>query len=75
MRPEMKLDIPQRAPPPDHRPLGAELRRLRGNYGLALREVARRMGVSAPYLSDLERGNRLWTEETRDKFLKALKGR
>ncbi|MCE6957497.1 helix-turn-helix domain-containing protein, partial [Cereibacter sphaeroides] len=41
--------------------IGAYARELREGRGLSLRETARRMKVSAPYLSDLERGNRHWT--------------
>lgn len=44
----------------DHAAIGAELRRRRRQLGLSLRNVAKRMRVSAPYLSDLERGNRPW---------------
>lgn len=69
----MKLTIPKKAPLPDHRPLGAELRRRREAAGFSLREVARRMEVSAPFLSDLEHGKRNWTERTRDAFLEAIK--
>lgn len=69
----MKLDIPKKAPLPDHRPLGAELRRRREAVGMSLREVARQMEISAPYLSDMENGRRYWTETTRDNFLKAIK--
>lgn len=31
--------------------------------GRSLRETAKRMGLSAAYLSDLERGNRHWRAE------------
>lgn len=71
----MKLEVPKKAPPPDHRSLGAALRRLREEAGIALKEAARRMDISAPYLSDLERGNRFWNEALRDKFLKAIKAK
>jgi ribosome-binding protein aMBF1 (putative translation factor) len=37
---------------------GQCLRRLRQDAGLSLREVARRMGVSAPHVSDCEHGHR-----------------
>ena len=69
----MKLTIPKKPAPADHRPLGAEMRRRREAKGFALREVARRLGISAPFLSDLELGRRNWTEELRDSFLKAIK--
>lgn len=39
------------------------MRRLRQNKGISLRDMAKRMAISAPYLSDLELGRRDWTEE------------
>lgn len=47
----------------DHRATGAAVRRKRKLVGLSLRELARQIKVSAPFLSDLERGNRNWNEE------------
>jgi len=44
--------------------IGAYARECRESLGLSLREVARRMKISAPFLSDLERGNRHWTDGT-----------
>ena len=41
--------------------LGQEIRRLRESKGITLRELARRVGVSAPFLSDLEHGRRSTT--------------
>lgn len=46
---------------PNQKSLGAELRKLREKAGLSGRQVARRMHISAPYLSDLELGRRHWT--------------
>lgn len=43
-------------------PAAGELRRRRESEGLSLREVARRLGFSAPYLSDVELGRRNATE-------------
>lgn len=40
---------------------GDYLRALREREGLSLREVARRLALSAPYLSDVERGRRAVT--------------
>ena len=37
---------------------GKELKRLRGERGLSLGEMAGRVGVSVPYLSQIERGKR-----------------
>jgi DNA-binding XRE family transcriptional regulator len=47
----------------DNEATGAEWRMLREQAGVSLRNLAQTMGVSAPYLSDLERGRRNWTEE------------
>ena len=47
-------------------------RQTRVSARLTLREVARRMGISAMHLSDLERGNRHWTQETVAAWGKAL---
>jgi YesN/AraC family two-component response regulator len=41
--------------------LAASCRQCRVDAGLSLRRVANRMGISAVYLSDLERNNRRWT--------------
>lgn len=45
----------------EHTETGAEARRQRQNKGVSLRALGRAMGISAPYLSDLERGRRNWT--------------
>lgn len=42
---------------------------------LSLREVARRMKLSAPYVSDLELGRRKWNETILDRFRSAICGR
>jgi predicted transcriptional regulator len=42
----------------DPREYGAAMRKLRELAGLSLRHVATRMGITAPYLSDLELGRR-----------------
>jgi transcriptional regulator with XRE-family HTH domain len=47
-------------------------RQLREDAGLSLREVARRMGVSAMFLSGLERGNRYWSPENVSRWVRAL---
>lgn len=39
-------------------PAPGELRRHRESLGLSLREVARRLGYSPPYISDVELGRR-----------------
>ena len=35
-------------------------------------ELAKRVGISQPYLSDLEKGNRTGTEETLKKIMEIL---
>lgn len=48
------------------------MRRLRQRWGVSLREMARRLDISAPYLSDLELGKREWTEEKISAFRRKL---
>lgn len=54
------------------RRIGAEARAVRVAGGKSLRFVARAMGVSAPFLSDLELGNHLWTTDTMAAWQKAI---
>ncbi len=56
----------------EHKRNGAYARELREGRGLSLREVARRMKISAMMLSDLERGNRNWTQDTLNAWENAL---
>lgn len=49
---------------------GAQVRRHRG--GMSLREVASQVGISAPYLHDIEHGRRSPSTETMLKLAKAL---
>lgn len=44
--------------------IGQLARKARETRGLSLREMAIKMKISAPFLSDLERGNRNWTTHT-----------
>lgn len=57
----------------DPRGVGEQMRSLRGKSGKSLRQVAQAIGISAPYLSDLERGNRCFTEELIHLYQGALK--
>lgn len=57
----------------DEKAVGALMREVRETRGLSLREVARRLKWSAPYVSDLEHGKRLWTTRKQNKYLAALK--
>lgn len=52
----------------DDREIGAEMRRLRERAGLAAYEVARRLGCSPAYVSDLELGKRTWNAERMARF-------
>lgn len=48
------------------------LRSHREKKGISLREIARRMGLSAPYVSDVELGRRAPTIAFADDFMEAL---
>jgi hypothetical protein len=52
--------------------IGEEMRTLREASGKSLREVAVKMKLSAPYLSDLERGNRTFSDALIAKYRRAL---
>jgi transcriptional regulator with XRE-family HTH domain len=54
--------------------LAEQLRAERVASGESLNCVASRMKISAPYLSDLERGRRNWSSGLVDRFRRALKG-
>lgn len=51
---------------------GLQLRERRKAAGKSLRSVAKAMGFKAPYLSDLERGNRSFSVALIEKYLEAL---
>ena len=53
--------------------VGQQMRELRMKAGLTLATVAARMVLSAPYISDLERGNRNFNEELVTRYKEALK--
>ena len=55
-------------------PESGRMREERERVGVSLREVARRMGISAPYLSDLERGRRGMNMGLYQRFWRAMKG-
>jgi transcriptional regulator with XRE-family HTH domain len=56
-----------------HRTLGEVVRELREKADLSLRELAKKIDVSPPFLSDLELGRRYPSDETLQKIAKALK--
>ena len=51
---------------------GESMRQSRILSGLSLREISRRMCLSAPYLSDLERGKRNWTKKLANRYEDAI---
>lgn len=56
----------------DQRAMGADLRKKREAKKRSLRSVADDMGISYPYLSDLELGRRMWSTELISKFERAI---
>ena len=52
--------------------LGATIRKLRLRAGLTLREMARRVGVSAPHQSDIEHGRRMPSDPVLQKIAHEL---
>ena len=48
--------------------VGRMLRERRKRHNLSLREMAKRMKITAAYLSDLELGKRHWRAQLREKF-------
>ncbi len=57
---------------PDNAATGQLARDARTAAGLSLREVARRMRLSAMFISDLERGRRCWTDRHIARFRSAI---
>lgn len=57
---------------PDHALCGQMVRQARKGGGITLRELSRRLNISAPYLSDLERGNRKWNSDLFRKVWEAV---
>lgn len=56
----------------DHLATAEKARSIRRSAGISLREMARRMGFTAGYVSDLELGRRHWNETRVNEFNKAL---
>jgi len=52
--------------------LGQRVRELRDKADLSVRELAKRIGVSSPFLSDIELGRRFPSEEVLGKLATAL---
>ena len=51
---------------------GSALRKVRESKNISLRILAKRMEISAGYLSDLERGNRNWDKPKHNRYLREL---
>jgi transcriptional regulator with XRE-family HTH domain len=60
---------------PDNAEAGRLIRSKREAAGLALRRLAVRMKISAPYLCDLEQGKRNWTDALFQNALEQIKAR
>lgn len=56
-----------------HTAAGLIVRNAREETGKSLRWLATKMGISAPFLSDLERGRRNWTAVRYDEAMKILR--
>ena len=56
----------------DHVATGDAMRVLRKSHRISLRDVARRMKLSAPFVSDLERGRRNWDASRAIAYMKAV---
>ena len=57
----------------DHEQTGLLVRRKRNELGLTLMEVATRTELSVSYLSELERGDRAWSDDLFQKVWGALR--
>lgn len=54
----------------DQAAIGAQMRARRKAAGISLREIARRLGITASYLADMEKGARNWTAERMEAYPK-----
>lgn len=57
----------------DHVAFGSKMRTLRSREDLSLRKVARVLGLTISFLSDLERGRRNWRPELAQRYEAALR--
>jgi hypothetical protein len=53
----------------DHGETGRRVREFRESLGVSLRRVAKHAGLSAMFISDLERGRRAWTKNRLDNMI------
>jgi predicted transcriptional regulator len=56
----------------DDAQVGTHLRGIRTKAGISLRDMAKRLGCTPPYVSDLENGRRAWNQKRIDEFLQAV---
>lgn len=56
----------------DPRKFGAMMREARAAKGISMRAMAKRIGISPAFLSDMELGNRPWPETRWKDFEEAL---
>lgn len=54
-------------------PVGPAMRDLRKAHGITMKRVARELAISASYLSDLERGQRTWSQAMAARYEGAIK--
>jgi predicted transcriptional regulator len=57
---------------PDDRAIGVQMRERRQRAGLTLRALARKLNLTAAYLSDLELGRRYWNATNVKRYEEAL---
>lgn len=51
---------------------GDQMRSMREDAGISIREMARRIGISPMYLSDLELGRRRFSDQLAEEFVKEI---
>ena len=56
----------------ENRSIGEAVRSIREASGCSLRSVARALELSAPYISDLEHGFRLWSPKLLSRYAEAI---
>ena len=56
----------------DHLATGQNFRIFRMARGVSIRKLADKAGLTASYISDLERGHRAWSQKLLDRLLEAL---
>lgn len=49
-----------------------DARTIREETKVSLRKLATKLGISAMYLSDLERGNRTWNDEMKQRWSRVI---